>query len=41
MGGEMVDSGYEKDLEAGQTIYFAASNANWGLTAVSFTIAIA
>lgn len=41
MGSEMVDSGYEKDLEAGQTLYFVASNANWELTAVSFTIAIA
>ena len=41
MGSESVDSGYEVELEAGQTLYFAARNANWELTAVSFTIAIA
>jgi len=42
-GGELVEdfATFEAELEAGETIYFSVSNANWELTAVSFTIAIA
>lgn len=42
-GNELVEdlATFEVELEADQTLYFSVSNANWELTAVSFTIAIA